>query len=80
MRYIFTVKGQEGKEALDRWLARAARCRIPAFVALGRRIRPYQAPIDAALDSGLSNALIEATNPKIRVLTRIAFGFADPRR
>jgi transposase len=79
LRYVFQVKGQEGKEALDRWLAWAARCRIPPFVDLGRRIRRYRAPIDAALDSGLSNALIEATNTKIRVLTRVAFGFADPQ-
>lgn len=79
LRYVFQVKGQEGKEALDRWLSWAARCRIPAFVDLGRRIRRYRAPIDAALDSGLSNALIEATNTKIRVLTRVAFGFADPQ-
>ena len=36
--------------------------------------------IDAALDSGLSNALIESTNTKIRVITRVAFGFhsAEP--
>ena len=79
LRYVFTVKGQEGREALDRWLAWAARCRIPAFVDLGRRIRRYRTPIDAALHSGLSNALIEATNTKIRVLTRVAFGFADPQ-
>jgi transposase len=79
LRYVFQVKGQEGKEALDRWLAWAARSRIPAFVDLGRRIRRYRPQIDAALDSGLSNARIEATNTKIRVLTRVAFGFADPQ-
>ena len=78
LRYVFQVKGDRGKEALDRWLAWAARSRIPAFVDLGRRIRRYRPQIDAALDSGLSNALIEATNTKIRVLTRVAFGFADP--
>jgi transposase len=31
--------------------------------------------IDAALDHGLSQGLIESTNTKIRLLTRIAFGF-----
>lgn len=79
LRYVFKVKGREGKEALDKWLGWAARCRIPAFVALGRRIRRYREPIDACLDSGLSNALVESTNTKIRVLTRVAFGFADPQ-
>ena len=62
-------------EALDRWQSWAARCRIPAFVALGRRIRTHRAAIDAALTHNLSNALIESTNTKIRLLQRIAFGF-----
>ena len=31
--------------------------------------------IDAALDTGLSQGLVESTNTKIRVLTRIAFAF-----
>ena len=34
--------------------------------------------IDATLDTGLSNALIESVNTKIRLLTRIAFGFRSP--
>jgi transposase len=72
---VFTVKGAEGMEALDRWQSWAARCRIPAFVALGRRIRTHRAAIDAALTHNLSNALVESTNTKIRLLQRIAFGF-----
>jgi len=35
----------------------------------------YRASIEATLDHDLSNALIESTNTKIRLLTRIAFGF-----
>ena len=34
LRYVFAVKGDAGKEALDRWLTWARRCRIPAFVHL----------------------------------------------
>lgn len=75
LRHVFAVKGEAGKEALDRWQSWAARCRIPAFVALGRRIRKHRAAIDAALEHDLSNALIESTNTKIRLLQRIAFGF-----
>lgn len=75
MRYVFAVKGEEGKVALDRWIEWARRCRIPAFVHLQRRIRTHRAAIDAALDSGLSQGLIESTNTKVRLLTRIAFGF-----
>jgi len=43
-----------------------------------RRAVKHRAAIDAALDSGLSNGLIESTNTKIRLLTRIAFGFHGP--
>ena len=79
LRYVFQVKGEAGKEALDRWLKWAARCRIPAFVELGRKIRRHRAAIDATLEHGLSNALIESTNTKIRVLTRMAYGFKSPQ-
>ena len=74
---MFAVKGHAGTEALDRWLIWAARCRIPTFVALGRKIRKHRATIDAALEHDLSNALIESTNTKIRLLQRMAFGFAS---
>ena len=36
LRYVFAVKGEAGKQALDRWLSWARRCRIPAFVHLAR--------------------------------------------
>lgn len=79
LRYVFQAKGQAGKEALDQWLKWVQRCRIPVFVELGRKIRRHRATIDATLDHGLSNALIESTNTKIRVLTRMAYGFKTPQ-
>jgi len=78
LRHVFSVKGEEGKQALDRWLSWARRCRIPAFVELGAKIQRHRAAIDAALEHRMSNALIESTNTKIRLLTRIAFGFRSP--
>jgi transposase len=75
LRYVFSVKGAAGKTALERWLSWARRCRIPAFVRLARRIKAVRERIDATLDHGLSNALVESVNTKIRLLTRIAFGF-----
>lgn len=78
LRFVFQVKGQAGKDALDRWLSWAQRCRIPVFVELGRKIRKHRAAIDAALEHGLSQGLIESTNTKIRVLTRMAYGFKSP--
>jgi transposase len=35
--------------------------------------------IDATLEHGLSQALVESTNTKIRLLTRVAFGFHGPQ-
>ena len=48
------------------------------FVDLAQRITANRAAIDATLECGLSNALIESTNTKIRLLTRVAFGFHGP--
>ena len=79
LRYVFAIKGTEGKAALDRWISWARRSRLPAFVELQRRIVKHRTAIDATLDSRLSNALIESTNTKIRLLTRIAFGFHGPQ-
>lgn len=78
LRYVFVVKGDQGLEALDRWLAWAQRSRIPAFTHLAKKIKKNRTAIDAALRHGLSNGLIESVNTKIRVITRAAFGFADP--
>jgi transposase len=78
LRFVFKVKGEAGKQALDRWLVWAQRSRIPAFVELGRKIKRHLPAIHATLDHGLSNGLIESTNTKIRLLTRIAFGFKNP--
>ena len=78
LRHVFSVKGEQGKQALDRWISWARRCRIPGFVELARRIVKHRQAIDAALDHGLSQGLIESVNTKIRLLTRIAFGFRSP--
>ena len=75
LRYVFAVRGDEGKEALRRWLIWARRSQLPAFVDLHRKISAHRAAIEATLEHRLSNALVESTNTKIRLLTRIAFGF-----
>jgi transposase len=79
LRYVFAVKGDEGKQALDRWLAWARRSQLPAFVHLANKVTKHRAAIDANLDHGLNQGLIESTNTKIRLLTRIAYGFHGPQ-
>lgn len=78
LRYVFQVKGESGKQALDKWLAWAQRCRIAVFVELARKIKRHLPAIHATLEHGMSNALVESVNTKIRLLTRVAFGFKNP--
>jgi len=79
LRYVFAVKGTEDKEALDRWLLWARRSQLPSFVKLAKKITRHRQAIDPNLKHDLSQGLIESTNTKIRLLTRIAFGFHGPQ-
>ena len=79
LRLVFRVKGPRAVALLDAWLGWARRCRIPAFVALAAKITRHRRGIVAALTQGLSGALVESTNTKIRLLTRVAFGFHSPQ-
>jgi len=74
-RLVFQHRGPEAVAMLDAWLAWARRCRIPAFVELYHRIRRHRPGIVASLTHGLSNGLTESVNTKLRLLTRIAYGF-----
>ncbi len=78
LRLIFQLPFQEAPEALETWIGWARRCRIPAFVDLQRRIVKHRASILAAIVHGLSNGRIESVNTKIRLITRVAFGFRSP--
>jgi transposase len=72
------AKGVRATVLLEAWLRWARRCRIPAFVRLAKSITEHRAAIQAALAHGLSNGLVEPVNTKIRLLTRVAFGFKSP--
>ncbi len=78
LRLIFTMPYPAAVEALDRWISWARRCRIPSFVKLQKSIVKHKARILAAIEHNLSNGLIESTNTKIRLLTKMAFGFKSP--
>jgi transposase len=75
LRQVFQLKGADGIALLDAWLKWASRSRLPSFVKLARSIREHRAGINAALTHRLSNARVESVNTKLRLLTRIAFGF-----
>jgi transposase len=78
LRQVFAPGGPDRVIMLDAWLRWAARCQIPAFVELARRIRRVRDEIANTLTHQLSNARVEAVNTKIRLLTRIAYGFKSP--
>jgi transposase len=59
---------------LKAWITAAKRSRIPAFVALGKRFAVYFDAILAAIELGLSNALIEGINAKIRLINARGYG------
>ena len=60
---------------LDAWLSWARRSQVPAFVELYHRIKRHRQGIIAAVTHGLSNGLTESVNTKLRLITRIAYGF-----
>lgn len=78
LRLVFQLPYDEAIDALEYWICWARRCRIEAFVELQRRIVKHQDSILAAIEHGLSNGRIESVNTKIRLITRIAFGFRSP--
>ncbi|GAA3649312.1 hypothetical protein GCM10022237_06220 [Nocardioides ginsengisoli] len=58
--------------------ADSASNRFESFVRLQRRIVHYGAEILSSIEHGLSNRLVESVNTKIRLIVRMAFGFAGP--
>ena len=91
LRHVFSVKGEAGKQALDRWISWARRCRIPVFVELARRIvnhrdtdrrRPRPRPVPRA--DRIHQHQDPATHPdRVRLPLRRGAdrpGHARPRR
>ncbi len=75
LRQVFHLRGRRAMRLLEDWLVWARRCRLPAFVKLAHSITEHRAGIEAALVHDLSNARVESMNTRLRLLTRIAFGF-----
>lgn len=77
LRQVFKSSPWEVKEELDKWLRWACRSRIEVFVELSRKIRRHYKAILATVKHGLSNARLESTNNKIKVIIRKAYGFRN---
>ncbi len=78
LRDVFHYSGGYAPVQLQGFVTMATRSGLAPFIKLASRIRSHQVGIDAALIHGLSNARVESANNKLRLLTRLAFGFHSP--
>jgi transposase len=78
LRLTFKLPATQAEAALDHWITTAHDSQIPAFVKLQRSITTYKNAILTSINHGLSNGRTESVNTKIRLYTRIAFGFHGP--
>ena len=62
---------------LKRWLWWASHSRIKAFKELYQKIKRHREHILNTIRLGMSNARIEATNNKIKLIVRKAYGFRN---
>lgn len=77
LRAILHLPAEEVRPALEKWRRRAWSCGIPEFVALQRKIRRHMNAIVATVAHQISNARVEATNNKIKLTIRMAYGFRN---
>ena len=78
LRLILHMKNeQEAQRALKKWLWWASHSRIPAFIELGKKIHRHFQHILNTIRLGMSNARIESTNNKIKLIIRRAYGFRN---
>ena len=78
LRLLLKIKDvDEAETELKRWLWWASHSRIPAFKELYAKIKRHKDHILNAIRLGMSNARIEATNNKIKLIVRKAYGFRN---
>ena len=66
---------EEIEEHLNKWLWTSSHSRIPSIYELQKKIRRHKEAILNTAKYHLSNARIEATNNKIKLTIRMAYGF-----
>lgn len=62
-------------ELLDRWISKAGRSRIPAFVKAAKTIRKHRDGILTAIRTGINNGRVEGLNTQVRLIIARARGF-----
>jgi len=79
LREVFQNRDWQGALMLSEWAHMAKRSRIAPFKAVAETIEKNMAGIQCALLYQLSNARLESLNTKLKLLTRMAYGFHTPR-
>lgn len=78
LRLLLKIKdADEAAAELKRWLWWASHSRIDAFKKLYLKIKRHRDHILNTIRLGMSNARIEATNNKIKLIVRKAYGFRN---
>jgi transposase len=62
-------------ELIDRWISRASRSRLPAFVKAAATIRKFRDGLLAAIRLGINNGRAEGLNNVVRLIIHRARGF-----
>ena len=69
------LMSDQAKTELNHWVFWASHNRIPEIVELARRIRRRRPDILRTIQLGYSNARLEASDNRIKVTIRMAYGF-----
>ena len=75
LREVFKNRDWQGVFMLQQWIRMAAGSRLAPFKRLATSVEKHRDAISAALMHGLSNARLEGVNTKLKLLTRLAYGF-----
>jgi transposase len=70
---------EQAGELIDRWISRASRSRLPAFVKAAKTMRKHREGLISALRLGINNARAEGLNSVVRLVFRRARGFHSPQ-
>jgi len=77
LRAVFKSDDDNVEEELNKWLWWASHSKNQAFVDLSKKIRDRKQQILDTVKYGISNARIESTNNKIKVIIRKSYGFRN---
>jgi transposase len=67
------------RKALKAWYLVVRESKLEPFRLLAKTIRKYRKQIEAYIKSGLTTAVAEGLNNKIKTLKRMAYGYSNPK-